>query len=131
MAVLGDIEALPPRLWEVDREDSVQSFAYPFGSVSPAALPVVKREFHVACTTVLKRTASEPLHWLLRIDMYYVRSLHDLKRLLNGQLDRYLAVRRWGRSVCHVLMSRRAQTRQSYRAFIWGEFGRGTSKFLR
>jgi peptidoglycan/xylan/chitin deacetylase (PgdA/CDA1 family) len=84
---------------------SAQSFAYPFGSVSSASVSIVRREFRVACTTVLKRVKSEPLHRLPRIDMYYIRSLHDLKRLVNGQLDRYLALRRWGRSVRSMMRS--------------------------
>lgn len=77
----------------------VESFAYPFGGVSPAASATVKREFRAACTTILKRAGEEPLHALPRIDMYYIQSVFTLKRLLDGSLDLYLALRRWGRSV--------------------------------
>ena len=75
----------------------VDSFAYPFGNVSPAASATVKREFRAACTTVLKRVGREPLHALPRIDMYYIHSVFTLKHLLTGNLDPYLALRRWGR----------------------------------
>jgi len=81
----------------------VESFAYPFGSTSPQVCELVQREFRIACTTVLKRAATEPLHRLPRIDMYYIRSLPRLERLLTGRLDRYLAIRRWGRAVRRVL----------------------------
>jgi peptidoglycan/xylan/chitin deacetylase (PgdA/CDA1 family) len=77
----------------------IESFAYPFGNVSPAASATVKREFRAACTTILKRVGREPLHALPRIDMYYIQSLLTLKCLLNGNLDPYLALRRWGRLV--------------------------------
>lgn len=87
----------------------VESFAYPFGSVSPASLEIVQRAFRTACTTVLKRAGHEPLHRLPRVDMYYIRSLPMLRRLLTGQLDRYLAIRRWGRSVRRVLRVRSPQ----------------------
>ena len=80
----------------------VESFAYPFGSVTETALAVAQREFRAACTTVLKRAANEAPHQLPRIDMYYIRSRRALERLLCGGLDWYLAVRRWGRAVRRV-----------------------------
>ena len=76
---------------------SVESFAYPFGHVSPASLEIVKREFRVACTTVLRRAGGEPLHELPRVDMYYLRAPQRLQRLLDGRLDQYLTIRRLGR----------------------------------
>ena len=79
----------------------IDSFAYPFGHVTSAAREIVQREFRAACTTVLKRTSREPLHGLPRIDMYYIRSLPVLRRLINGHLDPYLAIRRWGRTIRH------------------------------
>ena len=85
----------------VHLEQPVESFAYPFGNVSPAASATVKREFRAACTTILKRVGREPLHSLPRIDMYYIQSVFTFKHLLNGNLDPYLALRRWGRSLCH------------------------------
>jgi peptidoglycan/xylan/chitin deacetylase (PgdA/CDA1 family) len=84
----------------------VESFAYPFGSTSPQVCELVRREFRTACTTVLQRAETEPLHRLPRIDMYYMRSLLMLERLLTGRLDRYLAIRRWGRVVRRMLAAR-------------------------
>ncbi|MGE0126733.1 MAG: polysaccharide deacetylase family protein [Blastocatellales bacterium] len=75
----------------------VESFAYPFGHVSPASLEIVRREFRAACTTELRRASAEALHELPRVDMYYLRTPRQLSRLLEGRLDRYLAVRRLGR----------------------------------
>jgi peptidoglycan/xylan/chitin deacetylase (PgdA/CDA1 family) len=83
----------------------VESFAYPYGSVSGMALRIVAREFTAACTTVLKRADCEPLHELPRIDMHYIRSGRAFERLLNGELDRYLAIRRWGRVMRQTLRS--------------------------
>jgi peptidoglycan/xylan/chitin deacetylase (PgdA/CDA1 family) len=84
----------------------VESFAYPFGSTSPLVFARVQRAFRVACTTILKRAETEPLHQLPRIDMYYIRSLPMLERLLTGRLDRYLTVRRWGRVARRILTAR-------------------------
>jgi peptidoglycan/xylan/chitin deacetylase (PgdA/CDA1 family) len=75
----------------------VDSFAYPFGLFSAAAAGVARRAFRTACTTVLRRASGEPLHRLPRVDMYYVRTRAALDRLLTGNLDGYLALRRWGR----------------------------------
>jgi peptidoglycan/xylan/chitin deacetylase (PgdA/CDA1 family) len=83
----------------------VESFAYPFGSTSPLVCELVQRAFRTACTTILKRAETEPLHRLPRIDMYYIRSLSMLERLLTGHLDRYLAMRRWGRVVRRGLVA--------------------------
>jgi peptidoglycan/xylan/chitin deacetylase (PgdA/CDA1 family) len=75
----------------------VESFAYPFGH---GAWPdIVRREFKAACTTVLRRAAHEELHCLPRIDAYYVRSPRRLTHLLSGNLDGWLAIRRWARAV--------------------------------
>lgn len=76
---------------------AVESFAYPFGHVTPESLEIVRREFRVACTTELRRASREPLHELPRVDMYYLRAPHRLPSLLEGRLDRYLAIRRLGR----------------------------------
>ena len=87
-------------------EMPVESFAYPFGSTSSLVCELVQRAFRMACTTILKRAEKEPLHRLPRIDMYYVRSLPMLERLLAGRLDGYLAIRRWGRVARRVLTAR-------------------------
>lgn len=83
---------------------SVESFAYPFGHVSPASLEIVRQKFRAACTTVLRRAGGESFHELPRVDMYYLRAPQQLPRLLDGRLDRYLTIRRLARSVRSALM---------------------------
>jgi peptidoglycan/xylan/chitin deacetylase (PgdA/CDA1 family) len=83
----------------------VESFAYPFGYVSPDALEIVRAEFRAACTTVLRRAGREPLHELPRVDMYYLRAPRQLLRLLDGRLDRYLTIRRLARSARSLMAS--------------------------
>src|SRR5262245_24852483 len=77
---------------------SVESFAYPFGYASSNVIEIVRKEFRAACTTVLRRAGGEPLHQLPRVDMYYLRTPQQLRRLLDGRLDRYLTIRRLARS---------------------------------
>jgi polysaccharide deacetylase len=84
---------------------AVKSFAYPFGETNRASMECVRKEFHAACTTVLQRANGGSLHSLPRIDMYYMSSQRNLEALLKGQLDQYLRVRRWGRSIRNVLIS--------------------------
>ncbi|MGH9901722.1 MAG: polysaccharide deacetylase family protein, partial [Pyrinomonadaceae bacterium] len=84
---------------------AVESFAYPFGGTSRAAVEAVGGEFRAACTTELKRANGEPPHQLPRIDMYYVRSSKGFARLLDGRLDNYLAVRRLVRRVRGALFA--------------------------
>ncbi len=84
----------------------VESFAYPFGSVSRAAQAIAQREFRAACTTVLKRAEAEPEHELPRVDAYYIQSTGALQRLVHGQLDRYLTLRRWARAAHRGLPGR-------------------------
>jgi peptidoglycan/xylan/chitin deacetylase (PgdA/CDA1 family) len=76
----------------------VDSFAYPFGNVSDSHVEVARKEFKAACTTVLRRAGDEAPHRLPRVDMYYIRSNQNLKTLLSGRLDNYLAIRRLGRT---------------------------------
>jgi peptidoglycan/xylan/chitin deacetylase (PgdA/CDA1 family) len=82
---------------------AVWTCAYPFGAFDGPSLRIAGQEFRAACTTVLARARGEPLHRLPRVDMYYVRRPGDLARLVCGQLDRYLTVRRWGRRVRPIL----------------------------
>jgi peptidoglycan/xylan/chitin deacetylase (PgdA/CDA1 family) len=77
----------------------VEAFAYPFGNVTRQALEVARCEFRAACTTILRRAKHDPLHSLPRVDMYYVRNQQTLERLLAGELDGYLTLRRAGRKV--------------------------------
>ncbi len=83
----------------------VESFAYPFGYYSHDSLEIVSREFRAACTTILRRAGRDPLHELPRVDMYYLRSPQRLLRLLDGGLDRYLAIRRLARSARSLMDS--------------------------
>lgn len=80
----------------------VDAFAYPFGYLCPEAVAAAQRTFGAACTTVLRRAATDSPHELPRVDMYYIRTLAMLARLLGGRLDGYLAVRRWGRALRRV-----------------------------
>jgi peptidoglycan/xylan/chitin deacetylase (PgdA/CDA1 family) len=75
----------------------VETFAYPFGYIGAASREIVRREFRAACTTELRRAGEERFHELPRVDMYYLRATEQLRRLLNGGLDRYLTVRRLAR----------------------------------
>jgi peptidoglycan/xylan/chitin deacetylase (PgdA/CDA1 family) len=77
----------------------VGSFAYPFGNLTPAAVEIVRREFQAACTTALRRAGDESPHTLPRVDMFYVRAPQMLERLVRGELDGYLTLRRWGRAL--------------------------------
>lgn len=84
-------------------EDRVQrpvlSFAYPFGSTSQTAIEIAAENFQASCDTTLQRATTEPLHQLPRVDMYYVRKVDILRRLVRGKLDSYVAARRWMRVV--------------------------------
>lgn len=92
--IVGSVEEINSQLSE-----PVQTFAYPFGSISDEAVAVVGRTFRAACTTVHRRACDEPLTLLPRIEMYYFRNQQDLRPLISGQLDNALALRRWARSV--------------------------------
>jgi peptidoglycan/xylan/chitin deacetylase (PgdA/CDA1 family) len=78
----------------------VETFAFPGGYISDAAVAVVARGFTAGCTTVLRRaTGDDPLHSLPRADMYYLRDPERLRRLALGHLDAFLSFRRLGRGV--------------------------------
>lgn len=77
----------------------VETFAYPFGYLNEAACRIVGAEFRAACTTSLSRVTGEDPHLLPRLDIYYLRDLSRFSRAIEGRLDGYLRVRRWGRSV--------------------------------
>lgn len=82
---------------------SAKSFAYPYGGVNHVSRQLAAREFRAACTTELRRTNGDPLNMLARIDMYYLKSPQKFARLLDGQLDQYLTIRRWGRLARRVV----------------------------
>ena len=82
---------------------SVTSFAYPYGLFDDGAERVVAREYKAACTTRLQRSGSEALSLLSRVDAYYLKHRDQLRRLLLGQLDGYLTLRRWARRLRRVV----------------------------
>ena len=99
---LGDLEdeiVASRRAIEQHTDQQVETFAYPFGTVTEPARAVVRRAYRGACTTVLKRAVSEPPDVLPRVDMYYVRSPAMLATLLAGRRDTYLLLRRWARAM--------------------------------
>ncbi len=83
----------------------VQSFAYPYGGHNQISRELVAENFRASCTTELRRANEDPLHLLPRLDMYYLRSGRRFARLLNGHLDPYLTLRRWGRRARRVFIS--------------------------
>jgi len=83
----------------------VESFAYPFGRSTDVAASIVAREFGAACTTELRCASAEDLHRLPRIEMFYIRDLGRLRRLVAGKLDGYLTLRRWGRFLRDALLT--------------------------
>jgi len=82
-----------------------QSFAYPYGGADQVSRDLAASHFRASCTTELKRVNSDPLDVLPRLDMHYLRSPQRFTRLLDGQLDQYLAVRQLGRRVRRVFIS--------------------------
>lgn len=77
----------------------VKSFAYPFGEVTQASVECLEETFESACTTVLQRANGDSFFKLPRIDMFYIRTDRALRRLLSGELDRYLKFRALGRNM--------------------------------
>ncbi len=75
----------------------IESFAYPYGYLSPAAASVAARLFHGAVTTQLARAGNDDPAQLPRVDTYYFKHLPAFRAVVQGDSDRYLAFRRWGR----------------------------------
>jgi peptidoglycan/xylan/chitin deacetylase (PgdA/CDA1 family) len=91
---------------EAELRQPVQSFAYPYGSISDVAVAATRRTFDAACTTELRRTRDDDPHLLPRVDAYYIRSGRMLEQVLSGRLDWYLTLRRCARGIRHgVFMS--------------------------
>jgi peptidoglycan/xylan/chitin deacetylase (PgdA/CDA1 family) len=88
-------------------QQPVDSFAYPFGRLNAATEAIVRRGFQAACTTELRRAHDEAATRLPRVDAYYLSSPDALRRLLDGRLDRYLTLRRWGRVLREAAMRSR------------------------
>lgn len=86
-AALEDALALP-----------VSSFAYPYGAgpTRPAA-QLVGDTYQAACGTRMRALrAREDVFFLPRVDAHYVRSPEQFRRLLDGRLTGYLAIRGFG-----------------------------------
>jgi len=88
-----------------------ESMAYPYGGVNHLVQHLVTKDFRAACTTELRRTLSDPLNLLPRIDTYYLKSLRRMVSLLDGRLDPYLTVRRCGRLARRMFVSAAAMER--------------------
>jgi peptidoglycan/xylan/chitin deacetylase (PgdA/CDA1 family) len=84
---------------------TVKTFAYPFGAINGSVCSLAATEFAAACTTELRRANNDPLHRLPRVDAYYMTGKGTLQRLLRGQLDDYLLIRRWGRLARRMVIS--------------------------
>lgn len=79
---------------------SVESFAYPYGHVDQRVRDAAANYYKYACTTRLARQLADQDPLLVsRIDMYYMRDLQRFSRLLDGQLNSWLAVRRLLRAI--------------------------------
>jgi peptidoglycan/xylan/chitin deacetylase (PgdA/CDA1 family) len=73
---------------------AARTFAYPYGSVSPAAAALVQRTYAVAVTTELRMIHPEdPGHLLPRLDMFYFREPGQLERWGSPAFRRRLWVR--------------------------------------
>ena len=85
----------------------VTTFAYPYGRFDARAERIVARVYQAGCTTRLQRAFDEPVSRLPRVDAYYLRERRRLERLIDGRLDRYLMLRRWGRRLRRLVTTDR------------------------
>ena len=78
------------------------TFAYPYGSVSNAAVGVVSTRFAWGCTTEMRSVAANEARALLpRLDMYYLRSHGQLERWGTIGFRCHLSLRAGARLVRH------------------------------
>ena len=78
------------------------AFAYPYGSVSDAAVGLVAQCFDWGCTTEMRSVARNEARALLpRIDMYYLRSPGQLERWGTLGFRCHLTIRAGARLVRH------------------------------
>ena len=78
------------------------TFAYPYGSVSDAAVGVVSTRFAWGCTTEMRSVAANEARALLpRLDMYYLRSQGQLERWGTIGFRCHLSLRAGARLVRH------------------------------
>ena len=74
---------------------AVESFAYPYGTCTPAVRELVKRHFRLACGTSLAYLTSPCDRFNLpRLDMYYLRQRLWYSRLMKREGRAYMALRR-------------------------------------
>lgn len=78
----------------------VPCFSYPYGRYDAVSVRSAADIFEASCTTSLRRASlGDRLELLPRIDAFYVQKPELLRRAILGELDGYLTVRRWGRTV--------------------------------
>ena len=78
------------------------AFAYPYGSVSDAAVGVVATRFAWGCTTEMRSVAANEARALLpRLDMYYLRSAGQLERWGTIRFRCHLTLRAGARLMRH------------------------------
>lgn len=82
----------------------VRTFAYPYGLMNKHAQSCAGRLFEAACTTLLARASDESPATLPRVDAYFLHRVEDAVRCVEGRMDPYLAIRRWGRSAKSLVM---------------------------
>jgi peptidoglycan/xylan/chitin deacetylase (PgdA/CDA1 family) len=84
----------------------VTTFAYPYGSASPAVRTLVGRHYRAACSADLgtARPAGDRF-WLPRIDAFYLRRPEVLRLLDTAPGRAYLAARALGRRLRQTLAS--------------------------
>jgi peptidoglycan/xylan/chitin deacetylase (PgdA/CDA1 family) len=82
------------------------SFAYPYGSVSDAAIHVVRGRFRLACTTALRALHPTDDDMLLpRLDMYYFRAPGRLESWGSPRFRRHLWLRANARRIRQLVSS--------------------------
>jgi len=85
---------------------TAQTFAYPYGDLTPEAVAVTARYFSMACTTELRTLANEErMHLLPRLDMYYYSGPGTLEAWGTPRFRRRLAWRATARRVRQVFRS--------------------------
>ena len=83
----------------------VTTFAYPFGTHSPASVEIVRAHYRAACTTRMATArTSHDRHLLPRIDAYYLREPRRYARFGTPLGDAYLGIRALGRAVRALLV---------------------------
>lgn len=91
---------------ELETGRAPRAFAYPYGSVTDAAVAMVATRFAWGCTTELRSISSTEARALLpRLDMFYLRSPGQLERWGTIGFRFHLSLRAGARLVRHRLQS--------------------------